>query len=355
MGNIGDTITQTIPTVGSSGTAYATNVDLFLTEVKARLEAKVPRSSLADGILDMNGNPVANTTYYHISNGAGAPTTPTNSLQAYSGNLYWINTGGAVQITSGAALNVASFGGITGDYGGANPAQFKYVSADQEYYAYANFGTGTWAYLWARGIDIAAAATGSNRVRMVYGGAGSYTLTLPPAAPGANAFLQMATTGAVTASNTIDQAVTALEYKFTSTRAMAVAATAAVNPGGGHTLGTQFWTAGNSLNNIVFPIQGLMDGVQINTVSFAYRKLTAATTTWTFSFWKFNHATGTATQIGSNLTDNTANPGYQQKQLTSLTETVGSGYVSYYALVVPSGSNPTGDEVHCIILSVKRP
>ena len=55
MGDIGDSM-PTIPAVGSSGTTYATNVNLFLTEAKARLEAQVPRESLAPGDLDLDGD-----------------------------------------------------------------------------------------------------------------------------------------------------------------------------------------------------------------------------------------------------------------------------------------------------------
>lgn len=105
MGSIGDSMSSTpIPAVGSSGTDYATKIDALLTEIVARLEVDVPRGSLAAGTLDMVANPITNVTYLEIDNGSGVPTTPVNSFQAYGGNIYWVNTGGAVQLSSGAFL-----------------------------------------------------------------------------------------------------------------------------------------------------------------------------------------------------------------------------------------------------------
>lgn len=340
MGNIGDTITQTIPTVGSSGTAYATNVDLFLTEVKARLEAKVPRSSLADGLLDMNGNPIANVSYAHISNGLAAPTTPTNSLQAYLGNLYWVNTGGAVQITSGTSLNTASLGGITGDYGGSNPAQFRFVDVDQEYYAYDNYSTGAWAYLWARGIDIAAAATGVNRVRMVYGGAGSYTLTLPPAAPASTSLLKMSSAGAVTT-------------------AAAIVRTAVFHPSIYKLTGAWTFTTENSYVTSANPSTGVLDipltlpvGCTVTDVTLRVNKTSAGTVDLNVLFIK--DTDGTATTIGTG-TSTAAAPGLISIPVNPApNETTVSGKC-YRVKVNSNASTGGGDTIYHLSVTYSEP
>jgi hypothetical protein len=210
MSNIGDPVTQTIPAVGTTGTSYATDINALLTEFKSRLENKVPLSSLLIGTLDLTNNPLQNAQYLSLYPQPAAPTTPTGSLQMYAGNLYWVSSSGAVQITNGALLNSSSIGGITGDYGGTNPAQFRFVDADQTYYAYDDFSTNTWAHFRARDIEIAGGATSANRVRIVWGGSVNYTLTLPAALPGTQKLLQLTSTGTLTASGVLatDESIT---------------------------------------------------------------------------------------------------------------------------------------------------
>lgn len=214
MGDIGDTINETIPAVGTSGTTYATNINLFLTEVKNRLEAQVPRTSLEDGDLDLNGYDIQNALTVGFSEQLETPTTPTGTLQAYNGELYWVGAGGVVQITDGTTLNAGSIGGITGDYGDPNPAQFRFVDADQEYYAYDNYSTGAWAKIWARYLDIAAGNTGTTRLRLGFGGGSSYTLTFPSAVPATTQLLTMDTSGNLGfATRTVVQSVSPSAWK----------------------------------------------------------------------------------------------------------------------------------------------
>src|SRR5574338_213653 len=265
MGDIGTPITETIPAVGSSGTTYATNVNLFLTEVKNRLEAQVPRSALEDGDLYLNGFALQNSDYVGIADQVSAPTTPVNTLQAYGGEIYWISTSGAVQLTSGGAINSTSIGGITGDYGDPNPAEFRFVDADQEYYAYDDFSLGTWANIWARRFDIAAGASSTERVRIEYGGAGSYTLTLPSTTPGSQALIQMDSSGALTASNTVPNAVsfgstvtsssivTGTSFSASVARRIVIPASAAT-PAGTATMNTdKSWTLSSTVR-IEYPV-----------------------------------------------------------------------------------------------------
>lgn len=206
MPNIGDPLTSDIPLVGSSGTAYATAVNEFLEEVKERLEASVPLSSIDIGELDMANNDILNAHGVGLYPQASA-TSDTGVIQNIGGDLYWVSTSGAVQITTGADINASGIGGITGDYGGVDPAQLRFVGADQTYYFYDDYGTGAWAYARARGFEIAGSggggATSTARVRIIWAGSSSYTITLPTAAPAARAMLQMDTSGNITATNTL--------------------------------------------------------------------------------------------------------------------------------------------------------
>lgn len=227
MSDIGTPMDTPIPAVGSSGTGYATGVNAFLTEVQNRLEAQVPRSSLEAGDLDLDGSALQNASYVGLADALLSPTTPINTLQAFGGEVFWISPDGPVQITSGGTLNSAAVGGITGDYGSPNPAELRFVDADQEYYFYDDFGGGIWAYLQARGVDIAAGATSANRVRLAYGGGGSYTLTLPTAAPAATEVVQMSSSGELDVSGSISNfrhgdwtaCISPMSYNFTSNAA----------------------------------------------------------------------------------------------------------------------------------------
>jgi len=204
---IGDTILQPIPAVSTPGTLYASQLVDFLREIKARLEAKVPFSSLLASTFDMDNNALENAQYVGLYEQTDTSSEPVGSVFNYQGNLWYMHEDGAAQITLGASLNSAAIAGIGGDYGGANPASLYFVDADETYYFYDNFGTGDLARLAARSIDIYN-ATEAERVRIAYGGTTDWTLTLPAAVPVAQMLLQMDTSGNVLAVNTGLQALT---------------------------------------------------------------------------------------------------------------------------------------------------
>lgn len=201
--SIGDIITQPIPAVSTTGTAYASQLVAFLQEVKARLEAKLPLTSLLAGYFDLSNNAVANAQYVGLYPQADTASEPVGSFFNYQGNLYWQSSSGAAQITAGSAINAASVAGIGGDYGGANPALVYFSDTDQFYYFYDDYGATAWAGGGFRCVDVHAGYTSALRVRLAFGGAGNYTLTLPPAVPAANGTpLLMDTGGNVTAAAT---------------------------------------------------------------------------------------------------------------------------------------------------------
>lgn len=200
MGNIGDSITPSVPPVGTAGPQYATDIDTILSEVVNRLTKKVPLTSVNfNTSLDLSGNSLLNASNMTLTSQTGAPSgSPFNRFASFSGNLYWVNALGAVQITSGATLNAAALAGITGDYGGANPAQLNYVAIDTRYNFYSNFATGTWAYARALGFDVAGGATSTAFARLLWGGSSNITLTLPATLPADNQLLSVDNTGAIT-------------------------------------------------------------------------------------------------------------------------------------------------------------
>lgn len=182
MGNIGDTITETAPAVGTSGPGYATTINAILTELRARLIKKIPMSALlTNSDLDLNGHALLNAAYITLLDESVSPSgvlSPTNRIAAFDGNLWWISPEGALQISDGPNLNASGVGGITGDYSGAGPMEFRYDLANTRYDAFANQSTNTFAYVRARGFDIAGGATSTKRARLISNVANNIDLTL---------------------------------------------------------------------------------------------------------------------------------------------------------------------------------
>jgi hypothetical protein len=184
MAQIGTPLTSAIPAVSSAGPAYATAVNAVLTELKEAVEGTVPYSNLSGSILDLNNVPVDNAEYVRFYDSGVVPSSAIDARIVYAAGEFWfVNATGAIQITSGAGLNAASLGGISGDYGGANPASVRFVDSATRYDFYDDFSTLTWGYVRSRGIDISAGAVSSFYCQVRFAGAASYTLTLPPAKP----------------------------------------------------------------------------------------------------------------------------------------------------------------------------
>lgn len=200
---IGDDILQPIPAVGTSGTSYASQIVAFLTEVKARLEAKVPLTSVLVSLLDMANNAIENLQYVSLYEQEASPTTPIGSLQNYQGDLWWVADSGAAQITSGNNLNAAALGAIGGDYGGANPASFEFSDADETFYAYDDGGAADWAWLGARGILMFGDEESTTRVKLTAAaGTANMTITFADALPSDQVLVQIDENGDLFYTNT---------------------------------------------------------------------------------------------------------------------------------------------------------
>lgn len=124
--------------------------------------------------------------------------------------LYWrSNTGTNVKLTAGNALNVAAFtGGFGSGYTSASAAADYDDSTEQ--YTFKQSAGGNWSRLGVGGIRLYEFGTNETlRVGLLAPAAlgASYDVTLPAALPGSTQIMQLSSTGDVTASNTIANAV----------------------------------------------------------------------------------------------------------------------------------------------------
>lgn len=211
MGSIGDAFTPTVPSVGSSGTQYAVDINAALLELITRVSSPVPFSALSGSTLDLNNIPAIDFQYLGLYEQPSSPgVSPVGRLERYQNNLYWVGQSGAVQLTNGASINISSAGGFGGDYISA-AALATYVDAQTRYEFYDNTAGTVWAFLRARGIDVGGTAGSTNFVRIDTGGTANYTFRLPATLPGANrSVLVISNTGQVednSATDTISNTV----------------------------------------------------------------------------------------------------------------------------------------------------
>ena len=307
--SIGDTITDPIPPVSTAGTGYASQLVAFLTEVKARLEAKVPLTSLLIGALDMANNALTNVASVGLYESALEPSTPVGSLQRFNNDLWYVSDAGAFALTSGASLDVSSVAGIGGDYGSPNPAMLKFVDADKTYYFYDDEPAGEWGYIRARYVEVAGGLTSANRVRIDWTAGTSYTLSLPAAVPGAGArtMLSLDENGDILQTGNITTSVTATHFYNTAEETIVYSVR---NNGLNTTTGSLGAGAGSitSSDNYEFSLPSLPVGSVITSWSVAGTKTTSNANTMTTQMYKkaFN---GSTTALGSAQTNSQNAPG----------------------------------------------
>lgn len=230
--------------------------------------------------------------------------------------------GSNVQVTLGAALNVAAFaGGIGGDYI-ASGALEVYDAATLSYWLQQPGSPRPWASLRVGNVDIyQAAASIVNRVRLQSPNAlaASYAVTLPTALPAAKSLMQVDSTGAITvaASNT-------------QTYSMAFAAPGPIANAG-------FPTA--TLNVTQFLPLYLRVGETITGWSFSFSKATNATFTVSAQLWDLTIATEATAQIGATQSSSAAGVVFLTVSASGLSSVVVTGH-SYFLLVFSTG---TGD------------
>ncbi len=348
---IGSTLTNDVPVVGASGTGYATAVNALLEEMKTAIEGTVPFSALSGSTLDMNNVPIIDAAYVAFYNTTGTPSAATPGRFVYSdGEMWAVNSTGAIQITSGSGLNAAAIGGIAGDYGGANPASVRFVDAATRYDFYDDYSTLTWAYTRARGLDIAAGATSTVYAQLRYGGASTLTFTLPPTLPGSNrsvltidstgAILQNDGTNTVTNDLVMAGATRVREIGRKKTFSFSLLNSSTSSAGGVtytnnlvdtiHVDGIKV-TANGNLGIITMMLEGLDIGTTITSVTIRTNKAGVGNTQCNFK----ESTDGTVTTLSTSAVDNTA--GWRSITMSG-TWTVTAGK-QYYARITTGNTN----------------
>lgn len=324
MASIGDPFTEPVPVVGTAGTGYATQINAVLNECKVRLAAKVPFSALQGNDFDLQNVPLKNAQYLGLYEQSVLPVaSPEGRIEYYGDEFYLVTAAGAIKATSAGNLNASGIGGIGGDYGGANPASFRFVDLSERYEAYDNFSTLTWAYERSRGYDIAAAAISSNFCQLRYGGALTYTWTFPTTLPGSNrSVLVISSAGQVEdndATNTITNDVilggsTKIQH---GDRTLIVPILPGQYTAGVHQpvpSSSEMGVRVTTLGIYRMAITGLQVGWRIK--SFVARIFKAGATSTVINIYRYNPSSGTNTSIGSN---NSTTPGR-----TSISHTFGT-------------------------------
>lgn len=206
----GGTLASTIPTVSTTpGPTYATYVNAVLAEIRDCLQAKVtPAGFNVNANIAYGGFAPTGLGYALFNNAASAGVMPAatypRGLYAVGSELYWNSATQQVQITLNGALNAAAIGGITGDFGGANPARVAFNDAGGRY----DFTEDTNLYAKLRAADLLVGEYGLASpffvtLKSPAALAAAYTLTLPTALPGSTALVTLTAAGVLAGSLTI--------------------------------------------------------------------------------------------------------------------------------------------------------
>lgn len=211
MAAIGQPFTTTVPTVGTSGTTYASSINAILQECIDRLSVTIPTGSIAaaTATLDMNNQAITNASYVGLYEQAAIPSgAPFSRLAVYGGNLYYVGSAGVIQLTRDGTINVTGVAGIGGDYGGVDPALLKFVAATETYEFYDDGSLLQWAIVKARQATLIDETAGLSVIlKPSTSIAANYTISLPTNDPATGvALISMNSSGALAHGVTIDNA-----------------------------------------------------------------------------------------------------------------------------------------------------
>lgn len=212
----GQTLNSTLPAIGESGPGYATKINAFLEELQDIVEAKVTPSgitvnsdlSFSSGGANYLATELKATSFADQASPLSGGSYPL-SLYFADGELYCNDgSGNQVQLTASGLLNAGAVGGITGSGYGADGKTLRWVDASNLYEFKDGSGTDDYADIIASGVRLADGSSNYVALAASSGMSGNYTLTFPAAAPGSTQIAQVASSGAVSYSNTIANAVT---------------------------------------------------------------------------------------------------------------------------------------------------
>lgn len=207
-----------LPTEGGDDDVWDTliNAALLLLEEHDHTSGngvQIPSSGLdIDADLTFAGNAATNVKALSFAGVSSYTVAKSFFVDSDDNELYYRTNGGTnIQVTNGAALNLALVGGITGDYASTD-ADVEYVDAEKAFEFKQDETPDHWAKLKVGDIKVHETASGiTNAVTVKSAGslAASYDLTLPTAVPVGTSLVTMASTGAL-ATTLTPPTVTAL-------------------------------------------------------------------------------------------------------------------------------------------------
>jgi hypothetical protein len=187
VGNIGDAISGTVPSVGDAETAASTSVSSILSELKSRLESKVsPAEMDINASLSMATYPLMDLGYAEfIDQVAADPAEPMALYVKQAGGVQELffqdNASNIVQITAAGVLNGAALGGITGAGYGSGGVALNWNAAGSNYQLKSGSGTDDYASATVNQVQLRDGS--SHHVALASPSlAASYTMTFPAAA-----------------------------------------------------------------------------------------------------------------------------------------------------------------------------
>lgn len=222
-----------LPTVGITiGPTWASNLNTALLKVDSHDHTSGNGSLIPTNGLNINAD--LSFGGYNLITARSVRLSPQGSALAlaldkecvYSvnGSLYYNNSSGtAVQITSGAGLNLASVGTIGGDYGGVGVnATVTYNNTSKTY----NFlqAAAQTAKMAAGEYLLYETATSTNAVSLKSPAslATSYSVTFPATVPGATKFLRMTSAGVIQNDMDVDNSTVEISGSTVRVKALGI-------------------------------------------------------------------------------------------------------------------------------------
>jgi len=301
--------------------------------------------------------------------------------------LYWrTNAGTNVKLTSGTSINTTLVGGIVGDYSSVG-AEVAFDDANDRYTFKMQGSPKPWARLASGPVRIFE----FNTVETVYVGlnaptalAAAYDITLPLAAPGSTSFVLMDSSGVLTVTNTVPNAITfstsistptiagtpnftgavtmastlvalgtvkGSDLKHSDNRFLQVSAATAVASSTGPTINSSCgsWAVGTTTGRLAFPIN-LNANDRITRWSIFCNKASGSGTI-TGQLYSMTTA-GVEAAEGTSATNSAASPGDVELLKSSLAIDITS--TKQYYLVF-TGGGVTGDTVRGVEVAYTRP
>ncbi len=370
----GNPLNITLPTVGSTvGPDYATDINNAIQTIVDDVEAKVLPDEIrvnADFSYSYAGTAYGAVDVDRVSF-TGKASLPsggiTESFFVYDGEAYYQDgSGNNVQLTSAGSVSAAA-GNITTTGTPAyatNGVQLQWAGGDLEY-RFLDDGTNGHAGIVIKDVQL---RNGANSTTLESAVTADYTLTLPTAAPGSTQLCQVASSGAISFSNTIVEAVTCSGLVTASSgvtcaanqdvtvsgtgryrhgaRTISLSAASGDSSGSGGLSGTsQEWALNSGTPNFFWSIP-IESGKTITDVQVYYHA--ATTDTRLISLFTKNTADGLAPSTIAGDSSNTST-GAQVSSITS----IGHVVLATEALSVGiefSGVSPSHRVARCVVI-----